>query len=217
MKLLKNNLGLVMDRDAQAARVVQAAFLAAFNNSSPRWFHKPIGLPKFLHLPIEDGNYCDFPQSWYWRVFNLSFPKAKYFTVIRNPCDVVLSRQEYSGWSQKGLWADIAISYEMILHERSPIKKVVFFEELISDPEKVVRDLFDYLNIDYEAQCMQAFEKIHVPTPGRENLKSKEISRMKNWANLEQSSIDGFQINLIKRTWQHFGRDLQLPSHFDEI
>lgn len=217
MKLLKNDFGQMMCRGDQAMRVVRAAFLAAFNDLSPKWFHKPIGLPKFLRLPVENGNYCNFPHAWYWHVFKASFPNAKYFTVLRNPCDVVLSRQEYSGWEQKDLWKDIAVSYEMILHEQSPINKVIFFEDLIQDPENVIRDLFDYLEIEYQKQCMRAFDKIHVPTPGRENMTSSDVSRKKKWNNLDKSSTNSFQINILKNTWLYFGRELQLPSQFDGL
>src|ERR1041385_3414644 len=116
--------------DERAARVVRQAVVSCLPDTRPSWFQKPIGVPTVV--PKKFGN-DRWPEAaeWYWKVMGRSFPRAKFFTVLRNPCDVVLSSKSYWGYGEADMWWSLGFLSYILVHQSSPIRYAILFDDLV--------------------------------------------------------------------------------------
>jgi len=119
--------------DERAGRMVREAFLSCFPDEKEKWFHKPIGVPIALSSKFNEEEW-DKAATWYWNVINASFPKAKFFTILRHPFDVVLSAKSYWGYDEADIWWNYGLMSYLLAHPLSKIEYVISYEEMVADP-----------------------------------------------------------------------------------
>ena len=133
-------------------------------------------------------------NSLYLGLIWLMFPNARVIHVRRNPLDSCLSM--YFNNLSQGFTTDltelgiyhrqyhrIAAHWEQVL----PLKiKTVQYQELVADPEKQIRELIGFLDLDWEDDCLKFYESSRrVRTPSamqvREPVHAKAIARWKRY------------------------------------
>ncbi|MGB0659658.1 MAG: hypothetical protein ACPGNV_05705 [Mangrovicoccus sp.] len=174
-----------------AGRLVRNAFSSVFPSEHELWMHKPIGTPKVL---------WEFPQNkidefvdWYWMAFNNSFPESRTFAVIREPRDVFLSARGYWDFPKDQIWKTQWIMYKILAHPEAKLRNIVFYEELVQEPEKIMRGLMKDLDLPFSEDMLAAFGNLHVPESKDaakadqvlDQKKSKGFSRQDQWAEIE--------------------------------
>ena len=204
------------DRCAHATR---AAFLSMFDDDKRHWMQKPIAHALCREAMQRRGMKPDDYFAWYWQVISKVFPAAKCFTVLRNPCDVILSGRKYWGLGDATIWNGIEAVASCILHPDSKVGHAILYEDLVRDPEPVLRALFNYLGTDYHPGVLKAFEKIWVPrggvwhegAPKHKERTEAAFSRQADWGSLDLDAAQPSQIEAIRRSWERFGHQLELP------
>lgn len=161
--------GLWVPDGDRAACMVQSCFLSCFPDSRKHWFHKPIGVPRALAERYDEKEWSK-AASWYWSVMKSTFPKARYITLVRQPCDVVASAKAYWGFDEAAIWGNYAFMCYLLLHPDCPVKYVISYEEMIMEPEATVRALFENIGVDFDVNVLSAFSTVHVPSKGRDQL-----------------------------------------------
>ena len=197
----------------QAARVVQQTFLTCFPETTPYWFHKPIGVPKVLSQKFDDTQW-DAAAKWYWEVWRYAFPQAKFFTLLRHPCDVILSAKTYMGFDVHSLWWSYSFLMYLLGHPDSPVTYAIHYETLVQNKNDVVRALFDYLEIPFRRQVMDAFATIHVPSKGREQIQPYQASRQDEWGAVDPAQMHPIYRTYLNATFAKFGYPLTWPKQF---
>jgi hypothetical protein len=205
--------GAHVSNEKRAARAVRQAFLTCVPDDRPRWFHKPIGVPIVVPVLFRIDQWPEAAE-WYWKVMRASFPKARYFTVVRNPCDVVLSAQSFWGYNQATMWHSLGLFSYIVSHPSSPVEYAIRFEDLTRDRRKVAEDLFAYIEAPFDAEVMDAFGEVHVPAAGRERLAEAGASRRSDWERLDPRAASPNFVEPIARLFSKFGFELELPEQF---
>lgn len=198
--------------DERAARCVRQAFLTCFHGQTKRWFQKPIGVP--LAMSWKFGSDWEGAAQWYWRVLRTCFPKAVYLTILRHPCDVVLSSCAYWGTSQSSAWRGLGCLASILTHPSSPVRYAIHYEQLVREPEPQVRRLFEYLELDVRPEVFRSFEKVHAAAPGRDKLeRGAGSTRQDNWSQLEPTMTSPDYLRLINQLHEKFGHVVDWPEH----
>jgi hypothetical protein len=99
-----------------------------------------------------------FPGSFYSIEDYLVVDGIKLVGIVRNPNDVISSMMRREKWSFDFALRNWARSVEILasLHERlKQNMAVITFEDLVSQPEPVMRRLSDFLGLDYDPQMLE--------------------------------------------------------------
>ena len=206
--------GVWVDDEQRARNVVRQTFLTCFPDDKPYWFQKPNGIPA-LFYKYEISQWSEAAR-WYWKVMRETFPKGRYFTVLRHPCDIVLSGRSLWGYDAAGMWWAIAFMANLLTHPDSLVEYAVHYEELVRDKEQSVRELFDYLGVPFDEQVLKAFDKVHVPSKGRDQLDKIGGTRQDEWVQLDPAKLHPSYQEHITRLFDKFGFELPWPQHFIE-
>lgn len=212
--LLEN--GVIISNEERAARAVRQTFLTCFPDDQAYWFQKPIGPPQVLSDKFADGlgeNRWTEAAEWYWQVMTLSFPKAKYFTILRHPCDVVLSAQAYWGSDPIDIWTQLGVMACFLSHPASPVQYAVHYEELVQNKERTVRDLFAYLELPFHDQVLEAFSQSYAAS-GSSEVYADSARRSHKWDDLDPTKATPFQLEQQAVLFAKFGYSLELPAQF---
>ncbi len=199
--------------DERAGRAVRQGFLACLPDDRSRWFQKPIGMPTILVSNYDEGCWPDAAEH-YWRVMKHSFPRARYFTILRNPSDVVLSAKSYWGYDERTLWELSARLAYFLAHPSSPVVYAITFDDLVRDSEATVRKLFNYLDVPFDEKVLEALGTVHVPASGREDIKTLSTTRREQWKELDSANIDLNHIQAFAKLYAKFDHRLEWPAHF---
>jgi hypothetical protein len=199
--------------DERAGRVVREAFLTSFPDSRRFWFQKPIGIPMPLATRFNEKEWSEAAE-WYWKVLGRSFPKGKFFTVLRHPCDVVLSAKAYWGYDEATSWWSVGFMAYLLAHPASLIQHVISYDELVQHPEQQVRDLFMFLDIPFRNEVLNAFSQRHASTKERSGLNTKVTTRRDEWSQLNPALAKPLYFNSTVELFEKHGIELALPDHF---
>ncbi len=144
------------------------------------------------------------------------YPEAKFVHILRNPYSNIVAIRKYLSqdkfpFLKKAIFAMYNSYYylyknlRLIRHNQY---KVVKYEDLISQPRKIMQDVSHFLNIDYS-------EKLTVPTVFGEmwggnstsGVKFNGVSKM----NLEKwkTEITNYEINLVNKFFEHVVSDFE--------
>ena len=195
------------------ARLVRQAFLTALPDERPSWFHKPIGIPQALSARFSDELW---PQAaeWYWKVLKHAFPEARYFTILRHPCDVVLSTCAVWGFDQTTVWWSLGFMAYLLTHPASPVTYAIEYDRMLQKPREAVHDLFEQLGVPFHGDVLEAFSRVHAPAKGRENIAPGDTSRRTEWPRLDPAKVKPAYLRPIKALFERFGTPLDLPDSF---
>lgn len=192
-----------------AGHVIRNTFIATEPSHKPVWYHKPIGLPKLINWGWQDGRRTasGFPVEWYWKVLQAAFPHSIYVVCLRNPWDVVLSYERFTGWAQVDVWRDIADLYEAIEIGSEKLQHVFFFDDLIEEPEKALRDVCDSVGARFISDMLSGFAE-------RQAMRAEDPilrdHRMK-WPGCVDPRLPDADIERIVRIWRSKGRQFDSP------
>ena len=216
-----------LEYSERIARAVRALVLELFPSQSGWWMQKPIGFPFAWGELARRGK--SFPEflEWYWSTFDLIFPNARCFTVLRHPFDVVLSAHEYWSRPQDIVWRDLGMIAECIRHPMSKVRYAVNYSALLQNPEDNVKSLFKYLDLPFHPNVLTAFKKLHAPAPSTESRgektselasanaskkKQAQFSRASRWNTLDASAMNPEHQRSIEALWHSFGQQLTFGS-----
>ena len=211
--------GKVVPWKKRAARGVRAVFNEIFNLETEYWMQKPIGQPFVNNYIRKQGTTLDEWFELYWSILDDVFPTGKYITILRHPCDVVLSAQGYWGREESQIWRGIANMARCILHESSKITYAVNFDELVEQPEQSLKNLFSHLDIPYRSEMLEALDYIYVPNQdGWKQDKSlfkgkvnSNFSRRDEWDKLDFSIPNSDDLEVIEKLWSRVDYSLKFP------
>lgn len=191
---------------------IRSVFCTIFPSSSEYWFHKPIGVPRALQLDYKN-NQWEIAAEVYWQTMVTAFPKAKYFTILRHPCDVVLSSKSYWGWPEVGIWRGLGWMTTILSSPHSKIEHIIHFDQVVSEPEETLKSLFEYLELDFSNQVLKAFEKVHVPSSDSTVMTGSSPSRKNKWDTLDPRAVKPEFFKPIQMFYKESGYDFELPAH----
>ena len=203
--------GQCIPDDERAGRMVRASFLSCFPDDKKQWFHKPIGVPSELSSKFNEEEW-DKAATWYWNVMNSTFPKARFFTILRHPFDVVLSAKSYWGYDEGAIWWNYGFMSYLLLHPLCPIKYAISYEEMMLNPESTIKSLFDFLEVPFHEEVMHAFTKVHAASKDREQLTSDQFTREEEWSHLDRGEINPKYLDIILNLFNKYNKNIDLPS-----
>ncbi|MDH5680483.1 MAG: sulfotransferase [Spirochaetota bacterium] len=139
------------------------------------------------------------------------FPEAKIILLKRNPLAVIHSMIET--WGESGTISDLAVLYEDIMDaplliqdfidnskDNSDHVMEVFYEEVVNDPDNVVKKLYDWLELSYHTEVLDYSHndkyKGIMGDPTGVQQKSKP----------DKTSVDSWKERLNNPYWQDFYR-----------
>jgi Sulfotransferase family len=210
--------GKIVPWDDRVSRGVRAIFDELFDFKTPYWMQKPIGQPFVINYLRQKGNSLEEWFDLYWEILDHIFPRGKFITILRHPCDVVLSSKEYWGRNPANVWRDIATISQCILHPSSKVEFAVSYDRLVREPEPLLQDLFSYLAIDYTPQVLKALNYVYVPNrqgwkqekKGFEEKIEKQFSRRDQWDRIDMSMVRSEDWKTIEKVWHKFGYSLDI-------
>ncbi len=125
---------------------------------------------------------------------HLCFPKAKFIHCVRHPADSYLSalqnRLDHAYTSNQNHYARYFLGKEKyVAYWKTSFPDKIFdlhYEKLVENPEPVVRQLLDFLELDWDPNCMKFFEqKSTVQTLSlrqvRQPIYTSSVYRWKNY------------------------------------
>jgi len=173
---VRDHLTVDAPRDLPAAiRAVYAAYAAA--HGKPRYAEKSPGF--VMHVPLLAG----------------LFPEARFVHIIRDGRDVALSYRA-SSWGTKDIAESAYYWRRFVTRGRETGRRLgperyreVRYEQLVDDPELIVRDLCVFMDLSFEPEMLRYFEragsvlgKIDGPWQGAHgNLSRPPTSGMRDW------------------------------------
>ncbi|MFM7526927.1 MAG: sulfotransferase family protein [Nodosilinea sp.] len=212
--------GKLITWEERTARGVRAVFDEILRLDTKYWMQKPIGQPFVIGYLQKEGMSLDKWFELYWTILKQVFPQGKFITILRHPCDVVLSSGEYWGREQASVWSGITTMARCMLHSASQITYAVNYEQLVQDSEASVKSLLEHLQVPYDPAVLKAFDYIYVPNhdswrqnkEGFEHKINKDFSRRDEWEKLDMSVPNPEDLAAIRELWSRFGHTLELPN-----
>lgn len=211
--------GIRLSTEEQAGRAVRQIFLSCFPDEQPFWFQKPITPPRALSAKFPgllNKSRWDEAAIWYWEVMARSFPDAKYFTILRHPCDIVLSAQVFWGADPGDTWTQLGFMAHLLTHPASPVEYAIHYEELVQNKGRIVQDLFTFLELPFHEQVLEAFSQLHGASEKKGNPQVDSTTRAHDRDQLDSSKATSFQIEHLTKLFAKFGYSLKLPAKFKE-
>jgi hypothetical protein len=98
-------------------------------------------------LPYRTVCIRDYVERW----------DAKLIGIVRNPDHVIHSMQQRAGWSPekaKRHWAEAVTSINTLHHEYPERTHLVVFSDLVSQPERVLRDACTFLDLEFDDRML---------------------------------------------------------------
>jgi len=213
--------GKEVAHDLRCGEAVRGALVGALPSNKPRWMQKPIGLPGLRPYPKEydpaAGERQPCPADWYWRVLNNTFPQGRFFTILRQPCDVVLSSADFWGWKQPDVWTMLAEHAAIMMHPTARLEYAISFDDLLRDTEGELRKLFTRFDVPWHDDVMKAKAVMHVPAPGRTTLSPQQVSRRDQWHRLDPTAAQPWATEIVVAYWKRFGLMFDLPPQFPKF
>ncbi len=177
--------------------------------------------------------------TYYPGTLSTIFPKAKFILMVRNPFGYVNSCLESNDPGKTKRKAEFySLAYRKYAHEINIIQNkfknqslIVHYENLVSQPEKTLQSICDFLNIDFNREMLDFYNKTYnlkyredsMDHSQKERIKFKygslsqpvNTNRIESWRNnLTQQEIDvidsitaldaeklGYKVNFSKTTY----------------
>lgn len=200
--------------EERIASFVRQGFEYLLPDDKPFWFQKPIGIPAAFSPFLFDTDSWDERAARYWQVMGKTFPGGRFFTVLRNPLDTVLSYKSRFDADERTLWATLGFLAHILQHPSSLVRHAVSYESLVGDSERTVRALASFTGLSYNPAMLKAFETQHTLSDVRESSRSDGFTWKKRWRELDPQYAEARFLDAIKGLFDRFGRELELPDGF---
>lgn len=147
----------------------------------------------------------------------IGFPQARIIHIIRDPRDVIASRVK-SGWGsgRSLLWHTAEYKHGLDKARREGPSlfgknyREIVYEELVTNPEKVLREICDFLNLQFEDKMLTYYEEAGKLVREEEMkwksnvLKPVDKSNSGKW----RTQLSPFQVSLIESILQKAMKEL---------
>ncbi len=145
---------LPQSRYDEVPEVVRDNFIKLYPSAQKEWFHKPIGIPIVKSFWKNDDQFIE----WYWKVIDRIFPGAIYFSVLRNPIDVIESSHKWWDRPYKSIIKSNHLLYKILTHEDSRVSFAFRYEDIINPDlsKDIVTDLLERIGLDYNEKSLSA-------------------------------------------------------------
>lgn len=194
------------------ALAIRSVFLDLFASEKPIWFQKPIGVPsEWLEKIQLIGE--DKAADWYWTVLAETFPEARFFTILRNPYDVVVSAKAYWKLEEWMIWEQMRIMAEFIMHPKSRIDHAISFDDLNQSFDEEMARLCSHLNLSSSPRMKSAKEVRHVPS--HLSGSGRQVDYKVRWAELADAPHVDEALSNIEQVWQRFGYQFERKITWD--
>lgn len=185
-----------------AAEAVRRAMRIVFPTSAKEWIQKPVNVSKIGGLAYRsETTGWEQTKQWYWRMMLKTFPAGLFFTILRDPRDIVASQIERWKTDPETTWEIVTSQYEMVDHDTSPIKYAVLYEELAADPTTYVPKMLKKLGLSQRKACIEAATNIYVPGK-RKTLEA--IRKHRDWSKIGEPNF--LQKRNLDSCWARFQR-----------
>lgn len=198
--------------DSVNAEFVRQGFLALLSDDKSLWFQKPIGIPVAFSASLFDVASWEEKARSYWHVMNNVFPEAKYFTILRHPCDVVMSFKRRFSVDEKTCWAILGFLSTIIAHPDSRVKHAISYDALVSDSESTLKSLLSHLDVDFCNEMIDSFQVVHSWHNDGQSSNQSEFSWKRQWDELDPVYAEARFVEPIKALFAKYGYTLQLPD-----
>jgi hypothetical protein len=211
--------GRMVNYELRSVEAFRAMYMAMFPSEKKYWMQKPIGASFVRDAGRFWGHEAEF-IAWYWDSMATLFPQGKFMTILRNPCDVVLSSADYWGMSQSDAWKSVGLMARVLSHPKSLATHAISFDELVRDPKTEIQKLCDAAGVTFDSCMIKATEFVHVPKMGTfvqsQELEKERVvrkfSRQEQWSELDCTAIDEAAIESLRILWEKYRAPLELPS-----
>lgn len=197
---------LPQPRKSDIPEVIRGMFMHLFPSKKKYWFHKPIGVPIVYRNFTNDDDFC----RWYWNVIDLVFPHSQYFTVLRNPYDVIISSEDWWGRSQTSIVQSHLLMAKLISHPSSKVNLAIHYEDLVLDPESNLRKLCNHINLPFKEEMLQVFDKtwsVKGNANGEnisEEVRRQQLTKKDKWDRIEMENITDEFKEVTNKVWNNF-------------
>jgi len=197
-------------RQLEIPDAIRHHFLRLFPSRSQYWLHSPVGIPMAKSIFDNEQNFLD----WFWDVLERVFPKAKYFTVLQHPLDVLVSSNESLGTLESTINSN-RLAARIVTHPRSQVMYAVNYRDLVQDPRNRVAQLLEYLGMEFEESCLEPFNVAPVANGPNETQHPHEsnphiadwFSQRDRWERIPRSSITTEYREAVDACWAKFDFD----------
>jgi hypothetical protein len=200
--------------DSQIAQLVRDGFLSLLDANKPQWFHKPIGIPFAFESALTDVSAWDEKAEFYWKVMGKVFPGAKFFTILRHPCDIVMSYKNRFGCDEQRCWMILGFMAHIICHPSSLVQYAVPYNALAHNGETALRSLLAFLEMDFHPEMMEAFATTHTETATIGSSRASDFTWERKWDDLNPQFAQQRLIDPIKKLYRKFGHELNFPLSY---
>jgi hypothetical protein len=208
------SLAPAQDRIAQ---FVRGGFLLLLNDGKRHWFQKPIGIPAAFSPYLFDDAAWDDRARQYWHVMRCTFPRGRFFTVLRHPCDTVISYKNRFDVDERTSWAMLGFLAHILQHEDSAVGHAVPFDALVDDREAALRGLLSFVGLPYRSEMLDAFNTLHTQSERRGSSHGSDFSWKNRWHELDPQFAEARFVDPIRRLYAKFGRELDLPLACERV
>lgn len=138
---------------------------------------------------------------WFWRDLDRMFPACKFIIIARDGRDVACSLSKVP-WASDNLFLN-AFRWKVELRKANGLESAlgpgrvmrVYYEDLVREPEKTVRALCRFLDLEYEPEMVRDFHK------NRQVIHDHEWAwKSRNVGELSAASIGRYRRELSSRT-----------------
>jgi hypothetical protein len=175
----------VQSVDTRVGEFVRNGFLAMLRDDKKYWFHKPIGIPTAFSPALFDVDSWDERAETYWRVMRNSFPQAKVFTILRHPCDVVMSYKQRFNDVEQGIWATLGFVAHIAQHRDSMVAHAVPYDRLITDQDATMAALLDFAGLPDDGSWRKAFASVHSSGAQLQSSSTSGFTWRDRWSELD--------------------------------
>lgn len=197
---------LPQPRKSDIPDIIRGIFLHLYPTKKKFWFHKPIGIPIIYKNFPNDDDFC----NWYWNVIDLVFPHASYFTVLRNPYDVIISSEDWWGRSQKSIVESHLLVAKLISNPNSKVNLAVHYEDLVLQPEANLKKLCEHIHLPFQESMLGVFDKTW-SVKGNENgdelsneVRRQQLTKKDKWHRIELDNITDEFKETTEKVWNKF-------------
>jgi len=159
------------------------------------------------------------PHLWFWAWIDELFPDARYLVISRDGRDVACSLA-LKDWAASDLlvnaarWKSEARKVTRLLSQVGPRAHRIWYEDLVRDPEAVLRGVCAFMDLPYDARMLARHSEAHGPvhdgSVGRHRrvLDKRTIRRMDALIGAELRAEGRYEIRskplgIVTRVWVH--------------
>ncbi|QHQ33959.1 sulfotransferase [Algicella marina] len=205
--------------EQRCGAAVRGMFLQMMPSEEKYWFHKPLGAAT-IGRDLSPASDPEGYRAWYWNAMKQSFPDGTFITILRHPCDVILSRAKWFKEKHEQGLAKICEMADIIADDASPVSVAVSHKALVDDGEAELRRVFAAIDRPFHPACLKALDVAFVQERGKpfrqkvENVPERAAQGFSNrdrWNEIDKSILTDDARGRLDRMWAKFGQEIDWP------